>query len=345
MNNLYKLLFILSALSTNLSVAQGLNTIKKDSIVKIDNSDLSLIYYKETTAVWHNFANFYVVEPTKNWFVYLHSAELLVEVDYKHNTFYAVVEDKLTGGYKRFLIGKEELNAKLFSSRKGCFLTQEVINLDTQLFDLSFNKIEEDRTGEPYGEIGLKMSKHNIIITDYKLNYDNSEVIESIKYPGEDSVNSNYHTCYVKGDFDYSISKSGIYNFKKREWLLPQNFNTIHYSKSELITNPKPTNLKELNSEVWQKHLCKWELKSHTYSSIEKIGSLYICRTKKDSFNQSSYIILDKDFKPIEINDFYNFDLVEIVKDGIKITPILSKPSSIFNLDFTGSIISTPNKK
>jgi hypothetical protein len=339
MKLLYKLIFVLTLLVTNYSVAQGLNDIEKDSIVKIKNTDLSLIYYKKTTAVWHNFANFYVVEPTKNWFIFLNSAELLVEVDYKHKTFYAVVEDELTGGYKRFLIGEKQFIAKLLDSRKGCYFMQKAIKLDTQYFDLSFNKIEQVRIGQPYGEIGLKTSKRNIIITDYKLNYDNSEVIQSIQYPGEDSVNSNYQTCYVKGDFDYSISKTGIYNLKKREWILPQKFNTISYSKSELITNPKPTNLNQLNSQVWRKKQGKWEMMSPSYSSIEKIGNIYICTTQQDKYSQSSYIILDKKLKPIRVNDFYNFDLVESTNKSIKITPILSKPTSIFELDFKGNII------
>ena len=61
--------------------------------------------------------------------------------------------------------------------------------------------------------------------------------------------------------------------------------------------------------------------------------------TKKDNFNQSSYIILGKDFKPISINDFYNFDLIEKVNNTLKITPVLSKPTSIFELDFKGNIL------
>lgn len=339
MKHLYKLIFILSFLATDYSLAQGLNAIEKDSIIKINNTDLSLIYYKKTTAIWHNFANFYVVEPTKNWFVYLHSAELLVEVDYKHKTFFAIVEDELTGGYKRFQLGKETFNAELTYQRKGCYGRERVIKIDTQYFDLSFNKIEQKYAHGINGKVGIKLDRKNIIVTDYQITNANSKAIESIQYPGEDSVSSHYETCYAEGNFDYSISKSGIYNFKNREWLLPQKFNTINYSKSELITNPKPTNLRELNSEVWQKRFCKWELKSHTYSSIEKIGSLYICRTKKDNFNQSSYIILGKDFKPISVNDFYNFDLIEKVNNTLKITPVLSKPTSIFELDFKGNIL------
>lgn len=140
MKYLYKLIFLFTLLLSNYVDAQGLSDIQSDSIVKINNTDLSLIYYKKTTAVWHNFANFYVVEPTKNWFVYLHSAELLVEVDFKHKSFYAVVEDELTGGYKRFLIGKDEIQAELLNSRKGCFLIQNILSIDTQCFDLSFNK-------------------------------------------------------------------------------------------------------------------------------------------------------------------------------------------------------------
>jgi hypothetical protein len=342
MKYLYNLFFILVLLVTTTSVAQGLSDIEKDSIVKIENTDLSLIYYKKTTAVWHNFANFYVVEPTKNWFVYLHSAELLVEVDYKHKTFYAVVEDELTGGYKRFLIGKNDFNAELLTIRVHHSL-KKIIKIDTQLFDLSFNKVENYIARKPYGEIGLIISKHNIIITDYQIDNTNSKAIKSIQYPGEDSVSSNYETCYVDGDFDYSISKSGVFNIQKREWLLPQKFNTIHYSKSEIITNPSPTNLKELNSEVWQKRLCKWELKSHTYSSIEKFGALYICRTKKDNFDQSSYIILDKTLKPLSINDFYNFDLIESSSERIEVTPVLSNPTSIFILDFNGNIVNANN--
>ena len=85
--HLYKLIFILTLLITNYSVSQSLDDIKKDSIVKVKNTDLSLVYYKKTTAVWHNFANFYIVKPTKNWFIYLNSAQLLVEVDLNTNIF------------------------------------------------------------------------------------------------------------------------------------------------------------------------------------------------------------------------------------------------------------------
>jgi len=150
MKHLFKILFGLSLLLTLNVKAQGVNAIEKDSVVKIENSDLSLIYYKKTTAVWHNFANFYVVEPTKNWFVYLHSAQLLVEVDYKHKTFFAVVEDELTGGYKRFLIGEESFNIELLTMREG-HLLKDIIKIDTQYFDQSFNKIEVKRIQEPYG--------------------------------------------------------------------------------------------------------------------------------------------------------------------------------------------------
>ena len=101
--------------------------------------------------------------------------------------------------------------------------------------------------------------------------------------------------------------------------------------------------LKELNSQIWRTKFCKWELKSVTYSSIKKAGSVYICTTQLDKYGQVSYLVLCKDLKPIEINDFYNFDFVETIKDGVKITPILTKPTSTFVLDFKGNIINSDN--
>jgi len=59
------------------------------------------VYPKKKMAVWHN-ANFFVAQPTKNYFIYIESAELLVEIDLKHKNFYAIVEDQILGGYKRF---------------------------------------------------------------------------------------------------------------------------------------------------------------------------------------------------------------------------------------------------
>ena len=347
MKLLYKLIFFLTLLVTNYSVAQGLNDIEKDSIVKIKNTDLSLIYYKKTTAVWHNFANFYVVEPTKNWFIYLNSAKLLVEVDYKHKTFYAVVEDELTGGYKRFLIGENKIQGDIIYARKpetSKKSLKEYIQIDTLYYSKSLKKITSKLIGKKVGEYGLKIKGKLLIITDYINTYDTKpylfpEVIKSIQYSGKDSITINGKVVY-KSSLDKSgISNSGILNLRKREWLLPQKFNTISYSKSELITNPKPTNLNQLNSKIWRKKQWKWEIMSPSYSSIEKIGNIYICTTQQDKYSQSSYIILDKKLKPIRVNDFYNFDLVESTNKSIKITPILSKPTSIFELDFKGNIL------
>lgn len=337
MKHLYTLFFTFALLATNYSFAVDISEIKKDSIVKIENTDLSLIYYKKTTAVWHNFANFYIVEPTKNWFVYLNSAKLLVEVDYKHKTFYAIIEDELTGGYKRFMIGKNRIYLDVLTMREEYFI-KDLIKIDTQYFDQSFNKIEAEHTQEPYGTSGLKFHKNHILVTDNQKNFDNSSPLESMQFPGEDSIKSDGNLAHKDDDFVYSISKSGVYNFKKREWILPRKFNTIEQSKSELITNPSPTNLKSLNSQVWRKKFCKWQLKSPAYSSIEKVGAVYICTTQIDEHGQFSYIILNKDLKPIEINDFYNFDLVESSENGIKITPILSQTNTTFLLDLNGKL-------
>jgi len=346
MKHLFKILFALSILITNHTKAEGLNDIKKDSIVSIPNSDLSLIYYKKTTAVWHNFANFYVVEPTKNWFVYLHSAQLLVEVDFKHKTFYAVVEDELTGGYKRFLIGKKSFKAELTDIRKGCVQKETAFKIDSVFFDLSFNKLGQNKhIIKSNGEIGFEFNKTNVIITDYQIERSYSDIIMSLEYPGEDSINSDGQVCYKEYGFDYTISKSGIFNIKKKNWLLPRKFNTIHYTKSEFITNPAPTNLKEQNSQIWRKKFCKWELKSPSYSSIEKIGNIYICTTQLDEYGQFSYLILDKKLKPISVNDFYNFDAVESTNKGVKITPVLSNSTSIFELDFNGNLLNSDIQK
>lgn len=338
MKHLFKFLTIILAFNITNVNGQGINDIEKDSVVKIANSDLSLIYYKKTTAVWHNFANFYVVEPTKNWFTYLHAAELLVEIDFKHKTFFAIVEDELTGGYKRFSIGNDNFSAELLTM-KDCHLKKNIIKIDTHFFDQSFNKIEAKHIQKPYGTIGLKINRNNIVVTDYQIQRSYSDIIMSIKYPGEDSITSDGEICYKENGFDYSISKTGIYNTRQRNWLLPRKYNTIEQLNSELITNGSPTNLKELNSQVWRKKRCKWKLESPSYSSIEKVGSVYVCRTKIDEFNQSSYLVLDKNLKAIGLNDFYNFDLVESVKNRIKVTPLLSSPHTHFILDFTGQIL------
>ena len=340
-----KLLVItfLAFFTTTNSYTQSLKEIKKDSIVKIADTDLSLIYYKKTTAVWHNLANFNVVEPTKNWFIYLNSAELLVEVDYKHKTFYAIVQDELTGGYKRFLLGENKFIGNLYSSKKGCYILKQTIKINDSYFDLSLKKVENTIIGTQNGKVSLEFWKKNIIVTDYKINNDNSEVIQSIQYPGEDSVSSNYKTCYVKGDFNYSVSNSAMYNYKKREWVLSQKYNTINYYKSELITNRSPTNLNQLNSQVWRKKHCQWVLMSPSYASIEKVGDIYSCRTKQDTYGQSSFILLDKNLTPIKVNDFYNFDLVESTDKGIKVTPIISNPTLFVELNFNGNLLNTDN--
>ncbi len=354
MKHLYNLIFILTFLVTNYSVSQNLNDIKKDSIVKIDNTDLSLIYYKKTTAVWHNFASFYVVEPTKNWFIYLNSVQLLVEVDYKHKTFFAVIEDELTGGYKRFLIGENDIHgdiiyAQTLESRNSDVKEyKEYIQIDSLYFSKSLKEVITPLDSFKVGEYSLSFDKKLIFKTDFIYAYELKpypllQAIESIQYPGEDSITIDSDVVYFPWPIKEKLSKSGIYSLKKREWLLPQVFNTIDHSKSELITNPISMDLRELNSQIWRNKFCKWELKSVTYSSIKKAESVYICTTQLDKYGQVSYLVLGKDLKPIEINDFYNFDFVEAIKDGVKITPILTKPTSTFVLDFKGNIINSDN--
>ena len=354
MKYLYKLIFFLPLLITSPSVAQGLSDIEKDSIVKIENTDLSLIYYKKTTAVWHNFANFYIVEPTKNWFVYLHSAELLIEVDYKHKTFYAVVEDELTGGYKRFLIGENEMHGNIVyaqtpeSKNTEEPTYKEYILIDTSYYSLSLKQTDTPLDPIKVGEYDLNFDKKLLFKLDYRNSYEFRPygpfiAIESIEYPGEDSITDEGYTIYPAPPEKSGHSNSGVFNIKKREWLLAQKFNTINHTKSELITNATSTDLRELNSQIWRKKHCKWELKSATYSSLEKVGSFYICTTQLDEYGQFSYLILDKDLKPIEINDFYNFDLVETLNNGIKIIPILAKPTTNFVLDLNGNIVNSNN--
>ena len=67
MKNIYALLFTL--LSTY-GFSQTLSEITYDSIVKIENTELSLVYAKKKTAVWHD-ANFFVAQPTNNHFIFL----------------------------------------------------------------------------------------------------------------------------------------------------------------------------------------------------------------------------------------------------------------------------------
>lgn len=348
MKHLYTLFFTFALLATNYSFAIDISEIKKDSIVKIENTDLSLIYYKKTTAVWHNFANFYIVEPTKNWFVYLNSAKLLVEVDYKHKTFYAIIEDELTGGYKRFMIGKDEIHGDIIYGQTLESLTSEVktykeyIQIDSLCFSKSLKEVSTPLDSNKVGEYSLSFDKKLLFKTDYTYSYElkpyGPVAFESIEYPGEDSISINGDVLYHAGPEKLGCSNSGVFNFKKKKWLLVQKFNTINYTKSELITNAQSPDLRELNSQVWRKKFCKWQLKSPTYSSIEKLGSVYICTTQIDEHSQFSYLILDKDLKPIEINDFYNFDLVESSENGIKVTPILSQTNTTFLLDLNGKL-------
>jgi len=343
-------------LITNHTKAQGLNDIKKDSIVSIPNSDLSLIYYKKTTSVWHNFANFYVVEPTKNWFVYLHSAQLLVEVDFKQKTFYAVVEDELTGGYKRFLIGENKIHGDIIYGQTPESITSETktykeyIQIDSLYFSKSLKEVSTPLDSNKVGEYSLSFNKKLLFKIDfvyvYQLKpYGLDTAIESIEYPGEDSISDYSNIIYPAPHEKTGRSNSGVYYFKKREWLLSQTFNTIDYSKLELITNSISMDLRELNSQIWRKKFCKWELKSPSYSSIEKVGNIYICTTQLDEYGQFSYLILNKKLKPVEINDFFNFDLVEKVESKIKVTPVLASPNSSFTLNDKGTIINSESNK
>ena len=237
MKHLYTLFFTFALLATNYSFAIDISEIKKDSIVKIENTDLSLIYYKKTTAVWHNFANFYIVEPTKNWFVYLNSAKLLVEVDYKHKTFYAIIEDELTGGYKRFMIGKDEIHGDIIYGQTLESLTSEVktykeyIQIDSLCFSKSLKAVSTPLDSNKVGEYSLSFDKKLLFKTDYKYSYELKpypplQAIESIEYPGEDSIADGSYV-YPPMKAQIGCSNSGVFNFKKKKWTIRPEYSSI----------------------------------------------------------------------------------------------------------------------
>jgi hypothetical protein len=237
-----RILLLLSLLITTITLsAQSLDDLKYDSIVKIPNSDFSLIYHKKKTAVWHD-ANFYVVKPTKNIFVYLESAELLVEVDTKKQNFYAIVTEPQTGGFKRFFVGKGVLEEKLLliNNSKVC------IEKDSLIYDKNLIKVEEESIiyNRFIGQTKLEILNKHLIVTDYKMSYDfieyMPEPIQSIEFPGEDSI---YGCCTVyKPLVTTSISNSGVYNFKEKKWIIePIHTNLFLYKDKVLASTNNKT--------------------------------------------------------------------------------------------------------
>ena len=270
------LTFLISCITIN-GYSQSLNDIKKDSIVKIENTDLSLIYYKKTTAVWHNFANFYVVEPTKNWFIYLHSAELLVEVDFKHKTFYAIVEDELTGGYKQFLIGKNEIHGDIVYAQTPESITtskeiyREYIQIDTSFYSKSLKKITKEINGDKVGEYKLEFESKLLFVTNYKNNYEKQpylfpEVIESIKYPGEDSITNYGDVIYHPPATVKRVSKSGVYNNKCKKWILEPSNHFLYKHKNNLLISKENDSLKHFSTGYYS----IFEIKKNKLKIINK---------------------------------------------------------------------------
>lgn len=230
MKNIY---FLLLLITTQFSYSQSLNDTKYDSIVKIENTDLSLVYSKKKTAVWHG-ANFFVAQPTKNYFIFLEAAELLIEVDFKHKAFYAIVQDENTGGYKRFFLANDGFEADVFQTEyDGSFLL-----LDTTAYSLSLTKIENTGYRYKIGEIGLQLNDHFLHVTDFKNSfYDkfNEFPLMSIEYPGEDSISIEGNFVYPPVEIFPGVQNSGVYNFKEKNWTIKPNYSQLITYQNKIL--------------------------------------------------------------------------------------------------------------
>jgi len=301
MKHIYALLLIL--LSTY-GFSQTLSELKYDSIVKIEYTDLSLVYLKKKTAVWHD-ANFFVAKPTKNYFIYLESAELLVEVDFKHKDFYAIVQDENTGGYKRFFLANEGFEAEILHSE----FDDNFLLLDSTKYSLSLNKIENTGYGHKIGQIGLKLDKTFLKVTDYKNSVEdvfNQFPILSLEYPDEDSVSFEGNVVYSPLFIFPGVSNSGIYNFKEKKWPIKPNYSQlISFQNRILLSTELDTNKISLDSVAY-----------YSLLQIDKYKSLII--NNNITTNNLDVVQLMTDYDSVQqLNDKIHYITYKNGKQGL----------------------------
>jgi hypothetical protein len=237
MKNSYALLFLFISF---FGYGQTLKDIKYDSIVKIENTDLSLVYSKKKTAVWHD-ANFFVAKPTKNHFIFLEGAQLLVEVDFKQKDFYAIVEDDITGGYKRFFLANGGFDANILHSE----FNESYLVMDSIEYTLSLTKLENAAYGFTIGEIGLQLNSHFLFITDFKSSYQdkfNEYPLMSIEYPGEDSISYEGNTVYPPAEIFPGVQNSGVYNTKEKYWTIKTNYSQLIPFQNNILVSTELDN-------------------------------------------------------------------------------------------------------
>jgi len=234
MRILFLLFFIIASFDSS---AQALEGLKYDSIVKIPNSDLSLIYSKKKTAVWHD-ANFFVIQPTKNYFIFLEAAELLVEVDFKHKDFYAIVQNQELGGFKRFYIANNNFKADIYRDRE----TQEKTicfdgyrrNIQLDINDSTACEVSNSNTGK----FGMKFENKNLIVVD-KLNsdYTNGNEIVLTDSQGYDSIDFEGNAIYNQPELIFGVAKSGILNTKTKQWVIQPKYSEIQTFQNNVLVS------------------------------------------------------------------------------------------------------------
>jgi len=226
-------LFLLFGLNSTL-IAQKLSDFKSDSIIEIDGTDLSLIYYKKKTAVWDNKFNYLILESTKNKFVFLKSTGFLVEVDFKKKDFYALVSDKTTLGYRHFLIGNTNFNAQIKYCGEENY-NGEYVLIDTFQLNSSLEEIENISHTNNHlkiGDVKLEIIGHNLFITDFKKSYEDNRlepkqiVLKDKK--GNPILSQNGNKIFLSDAIVLAQSNSGIYNYKKNNWILLQKYHQLY---------------------------------------------------------------------------------------------------------------------
>ena len=289
------LLLLTFILVSTLGITQGLDDMKYDSIVKIENTDLSLVYAKKKMAVWHD-ANFFVAKPTKNYFIYLESAELLVEIDLKRKNFYAIVQDVETGGYKRFFIANNEFKGDIYYDYD---FYEKAICFDGYIRNLQLD-IDSDSTkcnfsGQRDGAFGMEINGKQICVTDKitsKIYESNQVMIDEFD---EDSIDENGNIVYFPDELIPGVANSGIYDFKQKKWMIEPIYGTLEINSDYILTSTElDQNLNYLDSTVY-----------YTLFRTDKKNNPIIIQ---DKINQNSK-------KVVEL--MTNFDSIVQLKDKI----------------------------
>lgn len=218
---------------SSLIIAQSSYIGKSDSIKSTPDQSLSVIYYKGKTGVWNNNDKNFVVELGKQTCFAFQSSNIIGVHKPKEQKFELIGYSEPGKINQREFTDNEKLELNFVINPDKEFIGLE-LPLEKCIFDTNLNQINEDNILR-LGKISIEKKADFTLFTDFHQPFGYNEILPSIEYPGEDSIDFTGDIVQKYNEIK-AISNSTLINQKTNKFILTKAHSTFLYNQLLLLS-------------------------------------------------------------------------------------------------------------